>query len=265
VAVFAVAVSGVRLERIVLEKHSDFNIGATSITAVQNGCFVAIAPWISLTSDIRLRGCFALECFEGTLEGLSEDWGIVRCEKGVEATGSNLGDSRIPDDDDVDDEDPAELQIKTAMFRVGSLAYRLMTMATSGSYVRVVDPTTVLHALCRTIFTKCSHGSTGKGSSGSELSDETKFQLYDLEEILAQWDQSFGVNNTVQTTKVLTARHKFNVALALSIHGAAVAEFGLTCLACALRQSRENFTNSPLRLVSIKNRDFTHTRRIFNG
>ncbi|EXA32058.1 hypothetical protein FOVG_16725 [Fusarium oxysporum f. sp. pisi HDV247] len=56
------------------------SFGGTKPVAMQNGAYVAVAPWASLSREIQLAGCFSLEFYEGGIEGISEETALMRCE-----------------------------------------------------------------------------------------------------------------------------------------------------------------------------------------
>ncbi|KAK8088157.1 hypothetical protein PG997_003118 [Apiospora hydei] len=85
--VFAVTVGGSSIDSFGTNDKGNALSGATSIVAFQNGVFTGIVPWVNLESEIHHRRCFRIEVFEGNIDGLAEEFGIVRCERGMEAAG----------------------------------------------------------------------------------------------------------------------------------------------------------------------------------
>jgi hypothetical protein len=76
--VVACTAAGSTIETFTSDRQSKSTIGATLLIAIQNGCFVAVAPWVSIQRGWTLRGSFGLEFFEGNLRGISEDPALVR-------------------------------------------------------------------------------------------------------------------------------------------------------------------------------------------
>lgn len=53
------------------------NEGASNIVVAQYGALVAAAKWLDITSDNPIRGCFGVECSDGQLSGLPDDFSTV--------------------------------------------------------------------------------------------------------------------------------------------------------------------------------------------
>ncbi|KAK8055341.1 hypothetical protein PG993_000568 [Apiospora rasikravindrae] len=231
--VFAVTVGGASMDSFATNDKGKALSGATSIVAFQYGVFTGMVPWINFESEVQPRHCFSVQIFEGNIDGLAEEFGIVRCEKGMEAMGLDPS-ARQTTHMEAEDLDEDGIRIQTAIFRVGTSSYRLMTLVASGN--------------------------TGESSIRPPLSmrqhegkqDEVAIDVYKFDDILAEWDGSSSTgNDEVQTTKMITSRSKFNVILALSVYGVVVYEPGAVCWGCAVQQTLQTLAGKPLRLVKL--------------
>jgi hypothetical protein len=222
-----------------------------SLIAVQNGCFVAVAPWVSLQREVCPKNSFCLEFFDGNIRGLTEELGIIRCEAAMESTGTS---SATYGSEVLQDGDEAEVEASTAIFRTGSSVYRLMTLVKSGSCIRMVDPTRRIYALCRSEFASCPHDSEEDRRETAAF--KKKVLAYRFEDVLATWDRSCGDSDVIPATQVLNNRLKFNVILALSVNGVVVRDVRSCCLQCAVEEVRRRAVTQPMGVIQTRlNRD----------
>ncbi|KAL9074542.1 MAG: hypothetical protein Q9157_004337 [Trypethelium eluteriae] len=238
--VFSCTASGIPFETLKTPKDMDHtpthvNRGK-SLIASQYGCYVAVVPWVDLQQAVRVKGCFGLELFEGNIKGLPEELAFLQSEQPSPITQSL---SEIPDST-FSSEDNTRAEFSTAIFRVQSATYRLVTFVKTATHLRLIDPVQALSGLMRSQFPRCTH------SSGSETS--SRLQTYMFDDILACWADSIGHEAAVQATYILDDRIKFNVAVALSAMGSVIRDVSSCCLSCAEAQVKPK-SNTPRRLI----------------
>ncbi|KAI9706333.1 MAG: hypothetical protein M1820_004909 [Bogoriella megaspora] len=236
-AVFACTAAGVRFDTL---KKSGLGYYEHDIPffAVQNGCYIAIAPWVDLQKKLEVRGCFRLDFFEGNVKGLSEEVALLVCE----VTTSVSEDGHLEGMTDFLSEDETKLELGTAIFRDISASYRLMTFVQTSAHFRIVNPVDAIASVVRADFPECKHSSTPDTAEG--------LHTYTFDDILALWDIRERPGS-LQATHLLTGPLKFNVAMAITRRGPVVRDITHCCLQCAMEAVGSSLNS--IRLIQTKN------------
>ncbi|KAH0548583.1 hypothetical protein GP486_007873 [Trichoglossum hirsutum] len=217
--------------------------GANAFVAVQNGSKVVAATWLDITRKIRPQQCFALESAEGQLPGIEQQCAFVRSEIKMELK-CDLDKARrcLPDDSqetllrEISEKDTSEVTIKHALFGSQSLnSCRLVTIISTKSSQRIIDPTHVLVSATRSYFTgsarrPCSHpGGSVLVECGDTENSAGAVYIWSFDNLVANWDDE---NHGIFYTKSLDSELKVNTALSLSFGGCLIKETS-ACLLCA--------------------------------
>lgn len=144
--------------------------GSSSWAAVQYGSFIAVAPWLDLTKEAKVRGCFGIVTVEGNIQGVPDDAGLVRCEMDQFDQTYQYMSEVLHDEASVEEPsrmgidgeagEPMDIQIalqldtlktevSTAIFRADRFIYRIMTTVRAGRNIRIVDPSQAIMGLAR--------------------------------------------------------------------------------------------------------------------
>lgn len=248
-AISAITTLGASSQSIFGENVSRLRTGSSSFIAVQNGSLVLVAPWINVQNEVSVKGCFHLETFEGSIQGVSEDFALLSCER-EDYRGEYPKDikptNEVPEQIDTDEVEPM-----TAVFRVGDSMYRLATFVKSGIRLRIINPSLILDSLLRTTMLRCSHHSDSalfeKGApTGSVV-------ISKFEEVLAFWN-SLGPGKEVYTTQILNDYLKINTVLAVSPCGVFVCPTESCCFQCAVKsvQKAAKKEFDPVRILRMR-------------
>jgi hypothetical protein len=248
---------------------SDHIDGATSFAAIQFGNLATSAPWLDLSREIAVRGCFSLVASKGRLgvvtksdrqemqfRAVEENFAIIEIE-GTEdtalfssrykkASSSVSRDFRL-------DEDESAVESDVILWQVDDRFYRLMLRVKTKNHWRAVDPSAALTAVIQMPPTsaRCQHE-----AQPPEMAPSTA-RIYTIDEVVGRWPDivqtpgastatAAGENNqpdevgTYYLTNVLDTHMKKNVALAVSVDTTTVLNFPeLACLPCTLRHARD--------------------------
>lgn len=220
--------------------------GSTALAAIQRGSLVIAASWLDLNSDIALNSFFKAEIRQGQLHGVCGDEAIVETEKtmAISEQDETMGIQQLEIESKEDDIlDFGEGLVETALIGAEGRPYRLLTMARSTAYRRIVDPCDAVMAIHRSVYPQCSHSKPINTSSMPKLPSPKSLRLVSFDEVLGSWNPAEMPDmeslpnldeEVIEVTKVLNTVTKFNVAVGLSLDGAVVTE--KCCLECALNQ-----------------------------
>ncbi|KAF8851822.1 hypothetical protein BDZ45DRAFT_807970 [Acephala macrosclerotiorum] len=211
--------------------------GSSSWAAVQYGSFVAVAPWLDLSTELQVRGCFGIVTVEGNIQGIPDDAGLVQCEMdqfdenyhlqpetfgaGSSGDGSNQMQIDVQPDTfaEVDialQPDTLKVEVFTAVFRVDQFLYRLMTTVRAGRNIRIVDPSQAIMGLSRSITIRCEH------DSDLPLTDASNLRWDDFDHILEAWSSPNVPQDTIRVTKILEENTKVNTVLTMARKGCVI-------------------------------------------
>jgi hypothetical protein len=232
--------------------------GGSSWAAVQYGSFVAAASWLDLETKPDAVRPFALIVLEGNIQGVPDDFGLVRCEM-LEFDKCNT--SEIAEPMQLDDERPmaadwsltreldtVKVELFTAIFRSDSYLYRLMTTVRSGNHLRIIDPSMAIRGAFAATRPQCNHD-----DSEEIIVLNRQAQVHDFDYALANWS-SQGFNDTVEMSKTLDSMVKLNTLLSISVDACVLREVDRCCLNCAL-QSFESVESRNFRQLITFNRN----------
>lgn len=225
-----------------------------AFVAVQYGSNVVAAKWLDLTQKITANQCFALEMAEGQLSGLQESCVFIQTEVKMrlddnleKARPYRSNDSHDVWLRDISECDLSPVKLQHAM--IGSLdsyLYRLITVVSSGSSQRIIDPAEALVGVIRSRFVNpiqhnCEHPRDFAWREGADNEDLPEiFYVWSFEDLLGNWD--IETHDTF-FTKSLDSYLKVNIALSLSANGCILKETP-SCLACALEALEVHPSNS---------------------
>jgi hypothetical protein len=228
--------------------------GANSIAAVQYGDLVAIAPWLDLTGELRIKGSFHLEDRYGILgviehdtsnleeqfRDIEQNFAVVRTQHTEDTRGyvkRSTKDS-IPQKQKVEiEEDNSEPSIDMVLRSVGEHSYRLMMRVRSTHHSRIVSPDDALAKLGERIRQcKCKH----QIDDASIVVFNLPSKLYSFDEVLGRWghNDEAGDSGTVHITRSFGTPTQRNIALALAVDDVAVVGNGSCCNNCLQTQVR---------------------------
>ncbi len=232
--------------------------GATSFAAVQFGNLATSAPWLDLTQELAVQGCFGLVASKGRFgtvtksdhqqmqfRAVEENFAIIEIEP-TEVAGlftakyekapSSVDHRFRPDDDE------SAVESDVILFQTDNRFYRLLLRIKTKNHWQVVDPSAALTAL---IQMPPSSASCQHGVHPPEMAPSTA-RVYTMDEVLGRWPDNLRAHGspdgvgTYYLTCVLDTHLKKNVALALSLRSTAVLNFPeLACLPCTLRHAGE--------------------------
>jgi len=216
------------------------------LVAIQHGSAVVVAPWINICNELSLQGSFGCSIAAGQLSGMNTDFGVLYTEM------------TSPAADPSSDEDIARVQLmhekditlQSAIAGVSGSTFRLMTIATAGDYLRIINPATASMALERSVQPKCDHKQTVRmlyehlvhdmhGLPG--IQGMKRCQQWEVEDALGLWSNDFDfageANPKIESSKIhcsliYSDPVKLNILLALSPHGCVLKQ-DYCCLECA--------------------------------
>ena len=251
--------------------------GGTAYAAIQYGNLAAIAPWLDLSSELKIEGCFHLIGSRGRLgaltsagtgdstakfHGVEENFAIIETESTQDTsmfnshfkkellprgTAFSFSTDRTPVTSDV---------ILTA---IHENFYRLMLRVKTPSHWRIVDPSDAMNAVIRdsTVLPTCSH------ETSHPITIQDSVKAYTFEELLGRWPDTVQPQATtsiqpndqkgiVHVSCILDTNFKRNIALALTVcttnlqspHASPPTSL---CPVCIFNRVREMETCLPLR------------------
>lgn len=254
---------GCPFEKPVPHTHPAF--GGTAFAAIQYGNLATQAPWLDLTQEHAVRGCFGLIGLRGRLgvitrsddqhaqfRSVEENFAIIETENTEDTTSfcsrykkaASLIDHRLHMDDD-----ESSVESDVILCQVDDKFYRLLLRIKTKTHWRIVDPSDALSAMIRMLpSTTCQHR-----AQPPEMSPSTA-KIYTMDEVLGRWPDviqshvstatvSGGTTETGRNfhlTHVLDTHLKKNIALALSVCPIAVPNYPeFACSTCTLSYARE--------------------------
>ncbi len=246
----------------VSEAHPAF--GGTSFAAIQFGNLAAQAPWLDLTQELSVQGCFGLIGSRGRLgvvtrgehsraqfRSVEETFAIIETEGTGDTThfcsSNKKPTSRIDHHFHVE-EDASSVESDVILCQMDDRFYRLLLRIKTESHWRVVDPSDALSATIRLLpSVTCEHGAQPPETT------PVAAKIYSMDQLLGRWPElvvSHGSptanedgtqhDNTFYLTHILDTQLKKNVALALSVCPTSVPSYPeSSCLTCSLNHARD--------------------------
>jgi len=180
--------------------------------------------------------------FEGNLQGVPDDAGLVCCEmsqdaqppsdsRPTEPCASEFNQTQI---EMVLQLDTLKVEEFTAIFRTDQNLYRLMTSVRSDRNVRIIDPSQVIMGSFYSYSIQCNHDPTSPLNSSTDA-----INVYDFDHILAEWSSSDRppTTPTIRMSKVLDSQLKINTLLSIVQHGSVIRDANSCCLNCAIKRA----------------------------
>ncbi|KAI0133217.1 hypothetical protein F4776DRAFT_147237 [Hypoxylon sp. NC0597] len=252
---------GCPFQQAVQDTHPAY--GGTSFAAIQYGNLATVAPWLDLTKEITIQGCFGLIGSRGRLgvitksdgqhaqfRSVEENLAIIETENTEDTTSfcsRNKKATSLIDHRFNMDRDESLIESDVILYQTDDRFYRLLLRVKTKSHWRIVDPSDALNAVIRMLpSTRCQHA-----TEAPEI-DPLSAMLYTMDEILGRWPdliQSYSTkknddtsrnNGVFHMTHTLDTHLKKNVALALSVCPTAVPNFpNLACVTCTLNHAKQ--------------------------
>ena len=247
-------------------EDDDDAIGGNAMAAIQYGNLAAIAPWLDLTRQFAVKGCFRLIVAEGRIaihaksfyndevevQSVAGTFAIIVTEQTEDNTELNYREIKavLPSGSQLHlKEDDTRVECDTILTGVDDIFYRLLMRFKTPGHWRIVDPSDALNGVIRRInMQSCSH------PPSLETVVWNPSKLYSLEEMLGRWPDlrqdmlsinSEYYNNQRSTKDIIHLSHildthlKLNIALALSVSTTAIENHtGSCCLQCAIEMSK---------------------------
>lgn len=240
-------------------KSHEAEVGSTLIAA-QCGSMVAVAAWTDLTKELKVKGCFELDMAVGSLLGVSDDQAFVESEFTMQlmdmSTQSGTVDEVANPNGDLATTklDESSFSVESAIVSAGN-NYRLLIIASTENYQRIVDPAFAILCLARSTKAQCLHASASplKAFIGPHI----RFQTLDA--LFGTWDLSpddevdpplTGDIKLIPTPYILDARIKFNSVLCLCPDGCILVD-NHGCLDCAADAARKLDVSRPRRVIRL--------------
>ncbi|KAI0834615.1 hypothetical protein F5Y06DRAFT_278479 [Hypoxylon sp. FL0890] len=255
---------GCPFQQPVQDTHPAF--GGTSFAAIQYGNLATVAPWLDLTKEITIQGCFGLIGSRGRLgvitrsndqhaqfRSVEENLAIIETENTEDTTSfcsrykkaASLIDHRSKMNID---ESPVESDV--ILYQTDDIFYRLLLRIKTQSHWRIVDPSDALNGVIRILpSTSCQHD---LGTPEAPEIEPLSAMVYTMDEVLGRWPdmiQSYSTSKSEDTnrktgvfhlTSILDTHLKKNVALALSVCPTAVPNCpDSACMTCTLNYAKQ--------------------------
>jgi hypothetical protein len=226
--------------------------GGTAFAAIQYGNLAAQAPWLDLTQDHTVEGCFGLIGSRGRLgvltksddqsaqfRSVEENFAIIETENTEDTI--SLCSRYKKAASAIDhlhhmDEDDSLIDSDVILYQVDDKFYRLLLRIKTSTHWRVVDPSDAFSAIIRMLpSVTCPHG-----TQPPEI-PPLNAKIYTMEEVLGRWPdvvQSPESGPILHVANILGSHLKKNIALALSVCTIAVPNYPqLACSTCALNHA----------------------------
>jgi len=246
--------------------------GGTAFAAIQFGNLATQAPWLDLTRELAVHGCFGMTGLRGRLgvvtksedqhaqfRGIEENFAIVETENTEDTTAFCSGHPKaasIIDHRHCLGEDESALDSDVVLCQTDDRFYRLLLRVKAQTHWRIVDPSDALSAVIRMLPpATCQHE-----DPPAEMPLSCA-RIYTMDEVLGRWPDnlrryfstSTASGNTAQDvndfymTNILDTHLKMNTALALSVCQVVVPHYAeRACLPCAVDHARR-VVRKPLR------------------
>jgi hypothetical protein len=234
----------------------DVKDGGTTFAAIQYGNLAVIAPWLDLSQQLVVEGCFHLIQAKGRVgvttydnqkreqfRTVEDDYAVIQTEK-TEDTRSLLTKYPrgllAPGTEITLDDDGTTPEVDFILVPVGDSVYRLLMRVQTQSYSRIVDPSDTLKRVTRTLPLQptCRHP---KGCKLPGLS--LPASIYSFDDIVGKWnderllevsDDNEEKQAQYHVSERLTSHLQHNIAMALSIGTIAAIDNG-KCFDCMLK------------------------------
>jgi len=174
-----------------------------NIVAVQHGALAAIAPWLDISQQLNLRGCFRFEVVQGcialprrdnigqpTFHSVFGDFGVIETEGTEDMSDSGeyrVTSVRVPGEAIKVVRDLSPQHHDWMLFPADRTRLVLLLRVSSGQYSRIVDPSNAIRTLCRAFnITTCKHSALNTAS----VPEWCLVGLTPFEELLGTWDYS---------------------------------------------------------------------------
>ncbi|KAG4269337.1 hypothetical protein FPRO04_12026 [Fusarium proliferatum] len=234
--------------------------GGTAFAAIQYGDLAAQAPWLDLTRELSVHGCFRIVGSRGRLgvvtrrhedvqfRSVEENFAIIETENTEDTShfcsrykkAASLIDHGLRVD-----EDKTSVRSDVILCQIDEKFYRLSFRIQTKSHWRIVDPSDALSAAIRIGSSAiCQHN--GQPPEIVPLNAE----IYTMDEVVGRWPDvvrsSVGTTGSGRATNsgifhlthVLDTHLKRNIALALSVCPVAVPNYpDIACTTCTLEHA----------------------------
>ncbi|KAH7325753.1 hypothetical protein B0I35DRAFT_118041 [Stachybotrys elegans] len=259
---------GCPFQTSVSPEHSDF--GGTAFVAIQYGNLAAQAPWLDLTKELSVRGCFGLVGSKGRLgvitrrddrssqfRSVEENFAIIETENTEDVAAflsKHKKEASFVDHSLNLIEDKERVESDVILCQMDDKFYRLLLRIKTRTHWRIVDPSDAFSAAIRMMpSATCQHN--------NQLPALPPFaaKIYTMDEILGRWPDTVRSMNPsknsdevpqagiIHISHILDTHLKKNVALSLSVCSTAVPIYPeLICTTCAIRFARKA-VRKPLR------------------
>jgi hypothetical protein len=249
-------------------EHPSF--GGTAFAAIQYGNLAAQAPWLDLTKELSVRGCFSLVGSKGRLgvitrrddrssqfRSVEENFAIIETENTEDM--SAFGRRYRKEASFVDHslnliEDEEEIENDVILCQMDDKFYRLLLRIKTRTHWRIVDPSDAFSAAIRMMpSAACQHNNQPPAIPPFSA------KIYTMDEILGRWPDTLrsiptSANTghvpqaaTIHISNILDTQLKKNVALSLSVCSTTVPIYPeLICTTCAIGFARQA-VRKPLR------------------
>ncbi|KAI1138675.1 hypothetical protein F5Y05DRAFT_46689 [Hypoxylon sp. FL0543] len=255
---------GCPFQQPVLSTHPAF--GGTSFAAIQYGNLATVAPWLDLTKEIAVRGCFGLIGSRGRLgvitkgdnqytqfRSVEENLAIIETENTEDTTSfcsRYKKATSLIDHQSKMDRDKSTVESDVILYQSDDRFYRLLLRIKTKSHWRIVDPSDALNGVIRMLpSTSCRH--TPEAAEPPEMEPRSAM-VYTMDEVLGRWpdliqsyptsqnDDANRNNGTFHLTNILDTHLKKNVALALSVCPTAVPNCpDFACMTCTVNYAKQ--------------------------
>lgn len=255
--------------------------GGSAVAAMQYGNLAVQAPWLDLSNELKVKGCFEMFGLRGRLgvlarsahqdplefHGIEQNFAVIEteCTEDVALFNSRFKKSLEPAGSRFEpEEDDCRVTSDVILISVDEDFYRLLLRVKSPNHWRVIDPSDAMSGVIRAFpFRNCPHG-----LGGPECLPDTA-KLYTFEEVLGRWPDTSQVMPTGRSknltgnasgrdpvfhiTNSLNTPLKQNVTLALSVCTTATQNQPYSsCLSCTLQEAR-SVSRKPLRAGEVSN------------
>ncbi|KLO93507.1 Uncharacterized protein LW93_13119 [Fusarium fujikuroi] len=256
---------GCPFQRHVEQTHPAF--GGTAFAAIQYGDMAAQAPWLDLTRELSLHGCFRIVGSRGRLgvvtrrhddvqfRSVEENFAIIGTEN---TEGTSLFCSRykkatlLIDHGLRVDEDKTSVKTDIILCQMDDQFYRLSFRIQMKNHWRIVDPSDALSAVIRvSASTTCQHNNQPREIVPLNA------KIYTMDEIVGRWpDAVQSYTDTRSGGRVIESRISYliyvfdthlkkNIAFALSVCLVVVLNYlDIAWVTCMLDHTRKGGTEA---------------------
>lgn len=236
----------------------DVKDGGTTYAAIQYGNLAVVAPWVDLSQQLMVEGCFRLTPAKGRVgittydsedreqfRSVEEEFAIIQ----TGATGDTRSLSReypkesiLPRAEITLDDDHTIPDVDFILVSVAESVYRLLMRVQTQNYSRIIDSSGTIKRITRTLplHPRCPHTKTCTLPKLALLASVYSFD--DVVGLWCKWDDegAYEVSNeeekpaTYHITERLTSQLQQNIALTLSVDTITAVDNGM-CFDCILK------------------------------